>query len=265
RPAAHPGTPLIAFVRAHPRDGSTVLTENRLVMLDPVNHAVTPLAPDPAVVGNLRFLDDRTLVVEGRAVWTIKLRAKIQETGASTQQGGSATAAPVAEAVPTSRVTVQAPQPAWTFSVEIPDGWQRVPLPPDEPDFDDMRVMRPLVVYMAPYAPILFTVAVRPCPPGAVMPGAAPAAMLNFLADAQGMKVENPGDVKLPAGLAAVATARQNSDAGPMVFRLFLLEHAGNLFSLTSMAPQPLWAATQETLEKIVESFRPRTGATPFA
>ncbi|HSI31949.1 MAG TPA: hypothetical protein VK986_00035, partial [Tepidisphaeraceae bacterium] len=47
RPAAHPGTPLIAFVRAHPRDGSTVLTENRLVMLDPVNHAVTPLAPDP--------------------------------------------------------------------------------------------------------------------------------------------------------------------------------------------------------------------------
>lgn len=272
RPAAHPGGRLIVFIRAHPREGSQTLFENRLVFLDPVEKAVAPLTANPELLGQPRFLDEKTLVIEGRAVWTVKLTADLipaePDPAAAQQQVGHAPPiAPSAVVAQTNlvRTTVPAPNPAWSFACDIPEDWKRVPLPPDEPDFEDPRVMRPLCVFTAPYAPILFTVAVRPCPPGAVMPGAAPQGMLNFLASVQELPLEDPQSIQFPAGLAAVAMSHQESEAGRMTFRLALLEHGGYLFSLTTMAPDPLWEALRPTLEQVMYSFRPRAGATPFA
>ncbi len=283
-PAAYPGGRLIAMIRAHPRPDAKLLNENRLVMFDPAEHAVAPLTPDNTILGQLRFLDEQTLLVEGRSIWAVTFRAELQTAPpksiatraivdspfSSAGAGGPVLAAPpaVSEDTPAdtlsdaaaeiafARTTVQSPNPAWTFSAEIPTNWQRVPLPPDEPDFADPRIMRPLCLYTPAYAAIVFTVAVRPALPGSTIPGAAPEAALEYLAKSQGMALADLRTVLLPFGPAAQAMARQETDAGPMTLRLLLVEHAGWLFSLTAMAPAPLYDALKPALDRMVNSFR---------
>lgn len=44
----------------------------------------------------------------------------------------------------------------------LPDRWVNVPVPEESYDFDNPAVFLPLVVCMAPYGAVVFTVAARP-------------------------------------------------------------------------------------------------------
>jgi hypothetical protein len=244
-PAVHPDGRLIAFVRAHPRDGWPGQVENRLVLLDPVEHAVAPITADAAVAGNLRWLDDRTLLVEGGpAVWTVRLRA-IEETAPA--EPAVEASGPQADVI---RTVVQDVRPELSFACDVPAGWQRVALPSPEADFTDPTVMRPLAVFAPTYATIVFTVATRP-----LIPGTRPAAALAMLARAQGFEIGPVHEVEMPFGPAAEAEASARVGGDVMKLRLLMIEDGGQLFSITAMAPTPLWEAMRPTLDRIVASF----------
>jgi hypothetical protein len=241
-PAPHPDGRLIAMVRAHPIEGASTLVENRLVLVDPVERSVAPITPDNTILGALRWLDAQTLLVEGgRAVWTVKLRAIEEPVEA---------AGPASPAEGYVRTIVRDIEPAFTFACEIPAGWQRIPLPPEPADFADPRVMRPLCIFTPSYAAVIFTVATRP-----LIPGSTPATALAYLSDAQQLAIEPVRNLILPTGPAAETTATQTAGGDVMKMRLIMLEDGGHLFSLTAMAPAPLWDAMKPTLDHIVQSF----------
>jgi hypothetical protein len=250
-PAVHLEGRLIAFVRSHPRAGNATEVEDRLVLLDPVEHAVAPITADATVVGKLRWLDERTLLVEGGpAVWTVRLRASEEAAGAGAESapGGDGPAADDGYV----RTVVRDDRPELSFVCEVPAGWQRVALPEQAGgvDFAEPTVMRPLAVIAPTYATVVFTVATRP-----LIPDVSPAAALAMLARAQGFEIGEVREVEMPFGPAAEteATARQGGDV--MRLRLWMIEDGGDLFSITAMAPAPLWEAMGPTLERIVGSF----------
>ena len=245
-PAAHPDGRLIAFVRAHPVRGTSTLKENRLVLLDPVEHAVAPLTPDNQMLGNLRWLDSQTLLVEGgAAVWTIKLRASLEESPSQPERPEAQTANDGF-----IRTVITDPDPAFSFSCEIPRGWQRIGFPPEAIDFRNPGVMRPLCVFTPSYGALVFTVATRPS-----LPGMRPADALAFLARLQEFEVGPIEQIDLPCGPVAQALAMQRAGDQTLKMRLVMLEDGGRLFSITAMAPALLWDGVKATLDRIVETF----------
>jgi hypothetical protein len=95
-----------------------------------------------------------------------------------------------------------------------------------------------------------------------------PAAALAYLARAQGFEIGPVREVEMPFGPAAEAEATGRSGADVMKLRLIMIEDGGQLFSITAMAPAPLWEALRPTLDRTVASFalvapRGRT-VTPF-
>ena len=256
-PAPHPDGRLIAMVRAHPREAASTLVENRLVLVDPAEHSLAPITPDNTILGALRWLDGQTLLVEGGpAVWTVKLRAEeeaSEDQSAPAAPGATGDAGVTAQASASDafvRTVVRDIEPGFTFACEIPAGWQRVPLPPDEVDFADTRVMRPLCLFTPSYAAIVFTVATRP-----LIHGSTPATALAYLSDAQQLPIEPIRHAILPCGAVAETIATQTAGSDRMRMRLIMLEDGGHLFSLTTMAPGPLWDAMKPTLDHIVRSF----------
>jgi Tol biopolymer transport system component len=251
-PAVHPDGRLIAFVRAHPRADASSLIENRLVLLDPVEHAVAPITADAEIGGKLRWLDDQTLLVEGgAAIWTVQLRATVEQAAADVPE-----AAPPPESAPSPeraayvRMTVENSDPALTFSCEIPADWEQTAMPPIDVDFADPAVMRPLCLFGPTYATIFFTVGTRP-----LVPGLSPAGALAALAGAQGYTIGDVRPVTLRAGAGAEAEASQRSGNDALRGRMVMLEDGGRLFSIVAMAPAPLWQGARHLLDPIVESF----------
>ena len=247
-PAAHPDGRLIAFVRAHPKEEAGTLVENRLVLLDPATHTIATVTQDREIVGQLRWLDAQTLLVEGGpAIWTIRMRASA-EAAAGAAEGPRAADAPAGESF--IRTVVRDIEPSFTFACEVPADWQRVSLPAEPVDFADPRVMRPMCLFTPSYAAIVFTVATRP-----IVPGLSPEEALIFLARSQNLAIEPPRTMTLPCGEVVETIATQQSGTDVMKLRLVLLENGGNWFSLTTMAPAPLWSALRPTLDHVVESF----------
>jgi hypothetical protein len=246
RPAVHPDGRLIAFVRAHPTQANPTLSENRLVLLDPMEHAIAPITADGQIVGNLRWLDGQTLLVEGGpAVWTVKLRATEEPSAANAPEELPPTA------VPFVRTTVLDTDASLAFSCEIPADWRRTPLPPVEVDLADPRTMRPLCLFGPEYASVYFTVAARPAIDGMEAEQA-----LTFLAKAQGFDVRQVQPTSLRSGATGVgAEATQQTEGGVMRLRLVMIQDAGRLFSLAGMAPAPLWEPLRATLDQVIESF----------
>lgn len=250
-PAVHPDGRLIAFVRAHARPDAPSLVENRLVLLDPVEHAVAPITESADVVGNLRWLDDQTLLVEGGpAVWTVKLRATTERVPDETPPAAAgADARP--EPAAFVRTVVNDSDPSLAFSCDIPAGWERSPLPPLDVDFSDPQVMRPLCLFGPAYATMFFTVAWRP-----LIPSASPADVLASLARSQGFDVGEVRPILHPAGPAAETEGTQRSGDHVTRARFVFIEDGGRLFSLAGIAPAPLWPVARQMLESAVDSFR---------
>lgn len=259
-PAVHPDGRLIAFVRAHPQVDNPALSENRLVLLDPVEHAVAPLTAEAGITGRLRWLDDQTLLVEGGpAIWTVKLRATLEpgpaESAAdeSRHPPRSDPEAPIETHTPGDFVTTTVRDPAdpsLTFTCEIPVGWESAPIPPLEVDFADPAVMRPLCLFSPTYATMFFTVATRP-----LIPGLSPAAALASLARAQGYEIGEVRPAELWAGPAAETEATHRTGNDVSRARIIMLEDGGRLFSVVASAPAPLWQAARHLLDPILDSF----------
>lgn len=247
-PAVHPDGRLIAFVRAHPRPGGAGGAEERLVLLDPVEHAVAPIAPPGAAITNLRWLDERTLLAEGSTVRQIRLRAT-EESAEAVERGETEQQPPPARDG-FVRTLVEDVQPELSFACDVPADWQRVTLPSALADFADPSVMRPLAVFAPTYAMVVFTVAARPR-----LDGLSPAEALTMLAQAQGFEVSSVREVEMPFGPAAEADATGRSGADVLRLRLLMIEEGEHLFAITAMAAAPLWEAMKPALDRIVDSF----------
>lgn len=242
-PAVHPDGRLIAMVRAH--EG-----ENRVVLVDPVERSVAPITTDAEMVGQLRWLDGQTLVVEGsNKVWTIRLRATEEAPPPGPETEVAAEAASAAQEGFT-RTVVRDEEARFTFVCEIPADWKRIAVPTEPVDFTDPRVMRPLCVFAPQYAAMAFTVATRP-----VDPGATAAAALGFLSRVQGFEIGEVSEVTLPIGPAVQTFAMQTAGEDTLKMRLVMIEDGGHFYSLAAMAPAPLWDAVVPILNHIVESF----------
>jgi hypothetical protein len=253
-PAVHPDGRLIAFIRAHARPDAPSLVENRLVLLDPVEHAVAPITESADIVGHLRWVDDQTLLVEGGpAVWTVKLRATAEAAPATAAAAPRATveSSPAADSEAFVRTVVDDAEPSVAFSFNLPAGWQRSPLPPLDVDFSDPQVMRPLCLFGPAYATMFFAVAWRP-----LVPSASPADMLASLARGQGFDVGEVRPIHHPAGPAAETDGTQRSGDHVTRARFVFIEDGGRLFSLAGIAPAPLWPVARRMLESAVDSFR---------
>ena len=259
-PAVHPDGRLIAFVRAHARPDAPSLVENRLVLLDPVEHAVAPITADGEIAGRLRWLDDQTLLVEGGpGVWTVKLRATVEsvpeqpETPPREAAAGMPPAPVVVGAGDAGayvRETINAGDLSAAFSCEFPADWERTPIPEMDIDLSDPEVMRPLCLIGPSYATMFFTVSTRP-----LIPGVSPAESLVRLARAQGYEVGDVRPANLWAGPAAEVDATKRDGADVMRGRIVMLEDGGRLFSLAAMTPAPLWQAARQLLDPVLDSF----------
>jgi len=249
-PAVHPDGRLIAFVRAHARPDAPSLVENRLVLLDPVEHAVAPITESSEAVGRLRWLDDQSLLVEGGpAVWTVKLRATTERTSDETPHAADVAAE---EPAPPAfvRTIVNDVDPSLAFSCDIPAGWQRSPLPPLDVDFADPQVMRPLCLFAPSYAAMFLTVSWRP-----LIPGVSPTATLAMLARAQDYDIREVRLTHLGGRPAVEAESTQRIENDTTRARFVVLEDGGRLFSIAAIAPAPLWSIARQMLDPAVESF----------
>lgn len=144
-----------------------------------------------------------------------------------------------------------------------PRDWVLPDLPPELPDFTASAEFAPLVVAMAPFATLVFSVGARPAYGDGTLSD-----WLGWLAREAGY---DPGPVELETGLAMPAVAcwaMQWSDGTPVRMRLLLAEDGGRLIQVAVMAPQALWSAVHETFRHMLTSFalvRPRGGSTPLA
>ena len=77
----------------------------------------------------------------------------------------------------------------------VPDGWVKVPVPEEQYDFGNPTVFLPLVVCMAPYGAVVFTIAARPAfDDGSVQDWA------EFLAGQNNLQISNWASSTYPKG-----------------------------------------------------------------
>lgn len=142
------------------------------------------------------------------------------------------------------------PLERFEYRLLLPAEWVKVQVPEEKPDFNNPALFLPICVYMAPYAAIVFSAAVRPG-----YDDGTPQQWIEYLCREQGFEVKRttPGTC---AGMEAVyADAIQQTEAGPMRMRLVLFHGNGNLFNLSTMAPAPLWDSVAGVFEQMIMSF----------
>ena len=151
------------------------------------------------------------------------------------------------------------PWPEHRLRLRVPAGWKRSELPKMTPDFSQDDAFQPLLVCVAPYAPVLVTVAIRPAfPAGALEEHAA------RLCAGEGYRVEvSPTIVASRVGVACDGT--QDSDLGPVRLRLCFFEDAGTLWQIGTMAPEPLWTGVETVLTAAICSAELRGSVAALA
>src|SRR5689334_5866508 len=120
-------------------------------------------------------------------------------------------------------------------SCVVPDGWVRVPIPDDSYDFDNPAVFLPLLVCMAPYGAVVFTIAARPAfEDGTVEDWAI------YLAAQNNLEVERIREARVNRMPCILVDATMPSDAGPMRSRSVFLEDGRRLFNVGALAPEAI-------------------------
>jgi hypothetical protein len=149
------------------------------------------------------------------------------------------------------------PRPDHRLRIRIPAEW-RSEHPDETPEFSKPDAFQALLVCVAPYAPVIVTVAVRPAfGKGALGDHAA------RLCAAEGFEVAvRPAVCAGRPGVVCDGT--QQSDMGPVRLRLYFFENAGTLWQVGTMAPAPLWTSVEPALAAVVESAE-LFGETPAA
>jgi len=128
----------------------------------------------------------------------------------------------------------------------VPADWKRSDPPEETPDFSRDDAFQPLLVCVAPCAPVRVTVAIRPA-------GGTPAEHAARLRGGEGYHVEvSPAIIASRVGVACDGT--RDSDLGPVRLRLFFFEDAGTLWQVGTTAPAALWSGVETALTAVIAS-----------
>ena len=132
----------------------------------------------------------------------------------------------------------------------VPDGWVNVALPEEQYDFDNPTVFLPLIVYMAPYGAVVFTIAARPAfSDGSVQDWA------EYLAAHNNLQIERIREARVNRMPCILVDATMPSDAGPMRSRSVFLEDGGRLFNIGTLAPDAIWASVEADFDRLLGAF----------
>lgn len=138
------------------------------------------------------------------------------------------------------------------FSCRIPDGWIITPLPPEDYDFSNPTVFVPLLIAMAPYGAVLYTVAARPkFDDGTVQDWA------EYLCTQNNLTVSAMREARIGRVPCVLCDATADSDMGVMRSRSLFLEDGGRLFNIQALAPQDIWPSVEATFAQQLGSFAP--------
>jgi hypothetical protein len=133
----------------------------------------------------------------------------------------------------------------------IPDDWVKVPVPDERYDFSNPTVFLPLLVCMAPYGAVVFTVAARPAfDDGSVQDWA------EYLATQNNLQVETIREARIDRMPCVLVDATMPSDAGAMRSRSVFLEDGRRLYNIGTLAPEAIWASVAPDFDRLLGSFR---------
>lgn len=136
------------------------------------------------------------------------------------------------------------------FSCVVPDTWVEVPIPAEEYDLDNPAVFIPLLVRMAPYGAVVFTIAARPAfDSGSVQDWA------EYLATQNNLSVESILEARVNRMPSIVIDATMPSDAGVMRSRSVFLEDGRRLFNIGALAPDAIWASVKNDFDRLLGAF----------
>ena len=131
-----------------------------------------------------------------------------------------------------------------------PDGWVQVPLPDETYDFDNPAVFLPLLVCMAPYGAVVFSIAARPAfDDGTVQDWA------EYLAEQNKLAVERIRGARVNRMPCILIDATMPSDAGLMRSRSIFLEDGRRLFNIGTLAPDAIWPSVEADFDRLLGSF----------
>jgi len=133
----------------------------------------------------------------------------------------------------------------------VPDGWANVPIPEETYDFENPTVFLPLLVCMAPYGAVVFTIAARPAfDDGAVQDWA------EYLAAQNNLVVERIREARVNRMPCILVDATMPSEVGPMRSRSVFLEDGRRLFNVGALAPEAIWASVEADFDRLLGSFQ---------
>jgi hypothetical protein len=135
-------------------------------------------------------------------------------------------------------------------STLVPDGWVQVPLPEETYDFENPTVFLPLLLCMAPYGAVVFTVAARPAfGDGTVQDWA------EYLARENSLQVERVREARVSRLPCVLVDATMPSEVGVMRSRSILLEDGGRLYNVGTLAPETIWPSVEADFDRLLGSF----------
>lgn len=148
-------------------------------------------------------------------------------------------------------VHVLPPAPGSPFRCAIPEGWERLPVVSEEPDYSDPTAFMPLGAFMVDAGSMIITVAGRPA-----FETGSPAQWLPYLCRHLGFEPELSCPIRGTGHrTAASCHASQATSRGPMEIRLALFEERGQWILLTAMAVHSRLESLEPTFLNLMESF----------
>jgi hypothetical protein len=136
-------------------------------------------------------------------------------------------------------------------SCELPDAWVKIPTPDDRYDFDNPAVFLPIVVCMAPYGAIVFTIAARPAfDDGTVQDWA------EYLAAQNGLTIQSIREARVNRMPCILVDATMPSEVGVMRSRSVFLEDGKRLYNIGTLAPEALWASVEADFTYMLGAFQ---------
>lgn len=136
------------------------------------------------------------------------------------------------------------------FAVEVPTDWVGVPIPEEATDFSDVLAFAPIGVMMAPYAPIVFSVAARPA-----YDGGSVSQWLNYVSRERQLDPSAGEEQAIGTHQGVGCWGMQVSDGTVMRARLIFFEDGDRLINVSCMAPDALWNSVEATFLHMLKTF----------
>ena len=132
----------------------------------------------------------------------------------------------------------------------LPDGWVNVSLPGETYDLSNPAVLLPLLVCMAPYGAVVFSIGARPAfEDGTVQDWA------EYLAGQSDLTIERVREARVNRMPCILFDATMPSEAGLMRSRSVFLEDGGRLFNVGTLAPEAIWSSVEADFDRLLGSF----------